>query len=129
MAAEGSPRVMSDEEVAALEVFGPDEPDGRVPAGYIYVLQEGGPSGQSGYYKLGSSGNLKKRLGDLQTGNPRHLEILDKWPVKDMTNAEAQARKAVEPYAATLGGGREWYYVTTNTKAFLDAINDAVAGR
>ena len=124
-------RVMSDEEVAALEVFSSDEPDGSVGVprpGYIYVLQEG--ISATGYYKLGSSGDLGRRLANLQTGNPRQLGILKKWIVGDMTAAEGKARKAVEQYAATLGGGREWYDVASNhLQTFLTAINGAVAGQ
>ena len=117
----------SDEELAGLEAL--DEPHG-----YLYCVGElqqpfSASTGRFGiYFKVGSSGNLKERLANLQTGNPRPLKVVEYWKVTDMDVAKAEdavhRHHASQEYKAELGGGTEWYRVTSDEcwKAFNKQI-------
>ena len=82
--------------------------------GFVYLLSEytkteGQPTC---YYKIGVSSKPRKRIADLQTGNPRPLYFKEKpTNVTRVISAEKAIHKAVGTYAVNLGGGQEWFHV------------------
>ncbi len=48
--------------------------------GYVYLMTEDLPSGKMEYAKIGYSVNPRKRVAELQTGNPRKLKLLYAMP-------------------------------------------------
>ena len=62
------------EEISQLPVIGGgEETDGGsyLASGYVYLIWENGTN----YFKVGRTGTPSKRLSDLQTGNPRRLDM------------------------------------------------------
>lgn len=103
---------------------GKEEVDAAVQ-GYVYVLREGNGT----LYKIGRALDVNERVRNLQTGNPRKLNIKQKpYEVSDYTAAENAAHKAVEDdYKANLGGGTEWYEVKDEEReTFFGKIEEAV---
>ena len=95
--------------------------------GYIYVIAEKSQGYNTGFYKIGKTGNLKERLEDLQTGNARQLCYNGIQKVTNMSAAEYAAHMAVNQYRATDGGGREWYYVPQdNFQHFMSLAGQAL---
>ena len=86
----------------------------------VYLILEGNndPDGPL-FYKVGKTDNSKKRLSDLQTGNPRKLQYEEKVEVKDMTAAENSAKEALKEYKCTFGGGTEWFKVGLDKRGDL----------
>ena len=81
----------------------------------------------TGFFKVGMTVNLNKRLSDLKTGNVRLLEFTRRVKVKDMLGAETAAHKALKTYAKYLGGGTEWFFAESDEeKAFYEAFDKAV---
>ena len=91
----------------------------RAVPGYIYIMQERTTAGGSGLlYKVGgvegASGKVDTRRGNLQTGNPRKLEVKERYQVGNCKKAESAAHEAVnDDYGVYYGGGREWCKVTS----------------
>lgn len=72
-------------------------------SGKIYVLQ----SGDTFYYKIGlTSGSVKKRIAELQTGNPFRITARLVHPVQNMKIAEDILHRR---YFQKRGLG-EWFY-------------------
>ena len=95
----------------------------RTRRGYIYIISERGTM----YYKVGRSNDPDVRRGNLQTGNPRPLQILRQWMVTDMTRAEAAVKRSVHRYKINLGGGTEWYEVIlTQEDHFISSVKKAI---
>jgi hypothetical protein len=46
---------------------------------YLYLIQQKG----SNYCKVGVSNNIKRRLENLQSGNPHKLYVVRYWKIKD----------------------------------------------
>lgn len=97
------------EEISQRTEFegGGDETDGASHdgPGFIYIIWEEGTT----YFKCGRSNKPSKRLGDLQTGNPRRLTISPK-PVTVMSSAENDLLKVMDKdFASGFGGGKEWF--------------------
>ena len=114
-------KVISDSGVE-LEVY----PDSGLK-GYVYVIMESIGRKATGYFKVGRSGNPKKRLFDLQTGNVRDLGFTRKVKVKNMESAETAAHNALKAYAKNLGGGKEWFFARSGQEsAFYNAFDEAV---
>lgn len=114
-------KVISDSGVE-LEVY----PEGGLK-GYVYVIMESIGAKATGYFKVGMSGNPKKRLSDLQTGNVRHLGFTREVKVENMGGAETAAHKALQTYAKNYGGGKEWFFADSGQEsAFYDAFDKAV---
>ena len=70
----------------------------RAIPGYVYIMQEKTTAGGSGlYYKVGgvegASENVDIRRGNLQTGNPRRLEVKERFPVGNCKDAESAAHQ------------------------------------
>ena len=104
----------------------------RAVPGYIYIMQEKTATGGSGLlYKVGgvegASGKVDTRRGNLQTGNPRKLEVKERYQVGNCKKAESAAHGAVNnDYGVYYGGGREWCKVTSdNYDDFKDKVNNA----
>lgn len=99
--------------------------------GYVYLIAEleceGGD--KTGYYKVGTASNPKKRIKDLQTGNVRFLQFWGKpVEVERRVTVEKAAHDALSNYACHLGGGKEWFKATESQKedfykCYLNATN------
>ena len=102
----------------------------RNAPGFVYLLCERSSlEGEStGYYKIGVSCKPEKRLSDLQTGNPRPLHFQEKPTlVSKVISAEKSIHKAVSCYAASTGGGQEWFCVPQhNWKEFWNCYQKAI---
>ena len=96
--------------------------------GYVYVVVELIGLRTTGYFKVGMTGNPKKTLSDLQTGNVRSLLFTRRVKVKDMQGAETAAHNALKTYSKNLGGGTEWFFVANVGQeiAFHQAFDKAV---
>lgn len=112
-------KVLTVSEIEALEIY--PEPEeltedvdgpGIGQRGYIYVIQETMNHLPTGYYQVGRTGNPRKKLSDLQSGNFRPLLFTRAVKVTDVIRAEEVVVKALEAYSATTyGGGTGWYFV------------------
>ena len=75
---------------------------------YVYLITES----TTKYFKVGQSGDPEKRLGELQTGNPRDLKLHFKKQVTDMAKAEDQLLQKLREKNSGFkpcGGGTEWF--------------------
>ena len=108
--------------------------------GFVYLLSEHTWSnGQpTHYYKIGVSSTPRKRIADLQTGNPRPL-VFQGEPVRvsKVISAERRVHRAVGSYASSLGGGKEWFHVphqdwesfwNSYQKALSEYVEDTTEG-
>ena len=103
-------------------------------SGKVYLLSEHNQYGsKTGYYKIGKTiQDVKKRISDLQGGNPRKIEEVESHQVSDMSEAETRAHQAVKKWntKATYGGGSEWFHVPQNEyDDFYNKFNDAVKNK
>ena len=82
---------------------------------YVYIVAMGtGKNSQC--FKVGHSINPDERLKVLQTGNPKTLHLLDKFPVSSK-DAEKVAHDELEKkYRKT----REWFYGKPNSEPYED---------
>lgn len=96
--------------------------------GFVYVLLEEPDEREEVYrIKVGRSGDVGKRLSDLQTGNSRELRIWKKFPVLDAQAAERAAHQAAESKYERISG--EWFRVPKNQWQKFEAdIKRAVQG-
>ena len=89
--------------------------------GYVYLIEEDNPGAGALYFKIGKTVDPNKRISDLQTGNPRKLNMRY-WPVRDHTDCENKLKTALRNYRSRLGGGTEWYTASANSARSLKAI-------
>lgn len=66
------------------------------------------------YFKIGFSENPEDRVKQLQTGSMFPLQLVQKWPVKEVCKAEADAHVAMQKYNRALlypgtGWSTEWF--------------------
>lgn len=104
-------------------------------AGTVYVLEEFDQNAgtATGYYKVGmtESEDYGKRLGDLQTGNPRPLVPVRAERARDMKTAEKEAQKAVGKLPSVTrqvikDRETEWFYLPLTSKGAFLATFDSV---
>jgi hypothetical protein len=96
--------------------------------GYIYIISEQSHGYNTGFYKIGRTGDLQERIEELQTGNAQLLCPYGSLTVNDMAAAERAAHAAVSQYRATDGGGIEWFYVPLdNFQEFVRLAGQAIA--
>lgn len=83
---------------------------------FIYIIAEktekrtGNNNGYTGYYKVGRTDNVARRVEELQTGNPNQLECIKYYQVSNASEAERAAHAAVNrDYRSNEKGGTEWY--------------------
>jgi hypothetical protein len=95
-----------------------EETDGASnDSGYVYLIAECERGAETGYYKVGTASNPKKRIKDLQTGNVRLLKFWgDPVLVAHRLTVEKVAHDALSDYACDLGGGKEWFRATQRQK-------------
>ena len=122
---------LDDTKLSELTVYPEEEEstDGQSASGvgYIYIISEQSHGCNTGFYKIGRTGNLGKRIQELQTGNARFLCFYSTEIVDNMAAAELAAHDAVSQYRATDGGGKEWYYVQpASFQEFLTLAEQAV---
>lgn len=71
----------------------------------IYMLSDG-----TGFYKIGSTSRpIMQRVAELQTGNPRKLDVVLRLSMDDM--ASLLVEKAIHAWLAehAAPGGEEWF--------------------
>lgn len=88
---------------------------------YIYVIREK----YTDYYKVGKTVNPSKRLGDLQTGNPRELIFKRIKKVEDK-KWEKYVQDNLKDYSVTQGGGTEWFKIPMIHKKIIYDVLDEV---
>jgi hypothetical protein len=105
---------------------------------YIYLLQEVCKYAPTGFYKVGSTTNIEKRVSDLQTGNPRCLNIFASSSDKVSQSVEGEVRTFMlnkDRYQASKsvcgeGGGTMWLYTKENgsvvKKDFKDGLDACI---
>ena len=113
------------EEIAALPVFPePEQTDGRGCVGdgegYVYFITE---SEGTSYFKVGQTVNPVKRRSDLQTGNPRVLDM-NPVSVSSMGSTEARLLQAMREKYSQASGGTEWFSgnVAQAQKLFMSIV-------
>jgi hypothetical protein len=74
---------------------------------YLYLIQQKG----SNYFKVGVSGNVKRRLENLQSGNPHKLYIVRYWYILDKS-IEALVHNVLAAYHVRL----EWFEIPDITR-------------
>lgn len=97
----------------------------------IYLIQErNADKTATGYYKVGKTNDMHRRLEDIQTGNPRSLKDLckeievDKHQEKRVHQFLKKDRR-IRFCHDTEGGGTEWFYcnnVDSMKNAYYDAL-------
>ena len=94
--------------------------------GYVYIMQEKAAPGASTtylHYKVGGvegdSKKVKTRRGNLQTGNPRQLVVMNQYEVSTCREAEKACQNAVSQYAINYRGGTEWFRVPSSQYAIF----------
>jgi hypothetical protein len=105
---------------------------------YIYLLQELCKKAPTGFYKVGSTTDAEKRVSDLQTGNPRCLNLFASSSDKVSQSLEGKVRMFMlnkGGYEASKsvcgeGGGTEWLYTKKNgsivKKDFEDGLDTCI---
>lgn len=93
------------EKTAALPEPAGDDTDGpaSIP-GFVYLVNEEG----SNFFKIGRAVDPDKRLADLQTAQPRKLEM-NAVPVSNMAQAEACLKEVMKKHYSGTTGGTEWF--------------------
>ena len=99
--------------------------------GHVYMIQESTGTGKipTDYYKIGSTNDPQKRISDLRTGNPRNLNYIAQYYVKDKIAAERNAQEKLKNYLVQDNpeGGKEWYKVLANQlESFKQGFKTAV---
>ena len=85
--------------------------------GYVYCIAECERGYRTGYFKVGTTSDPRKRLGDLQTGNVRQLQFWGKPRlVRQRLTIERKAHEALSNYAVYLNGGTEWFKAETESE-------------
>ena len=113
--------------VSSLGCLATAEPVAEIQrAGLVYILKQAG----SNFYKVGlTSGSVKNRIKQLQTGNPNKISEVFSQKVKDVGQAEKAAKDAVKKYHAhpKYQGGMEWYEVPSKeSRSFISTIEAAI---
>ena len=73
----------------------------------MYVIREEG----SNYHKIGRSKDPVRRMGALQTGNPRRLELVELWEVPDPPETERLLHETYDHVRVRIPGQNpgEWF--------------------
>lgn len=114
-----------------IAIFGQVYAPPPVGPGFVYVAAETAPDGITftRYFKVGGTGdaNQNTRRSSLNTGNPRHLQMIYFTPVGATQAAETAVHNALAAWSVNFGGGREWYYVPpAQWPNFSNAYTNAV---
>lgn len=94
------------EEEAALGVLRDKRAQRQGKQGYVYLITEALPGGGLRYAKIGYSVNPKKRVAELQTGNPRTLVLLYMMPGTEEDERQLHAKYASDNVL------QEWFAIT-----------------
>ena len=87
--------------------------------GYLYIIEN---DAFPGWVKIGTTGNLKKRLQTYQTGTPfRNYRIVYSLERPEYKLAERRLRETMEPFS--LDRKNEWYKIDLQmAKSRLDEV-------
>jgi len=87
--------------------------------GYLYIIEN---DAFPGWVKIGTTGNLKKRLQTYQTGTPfRNYRIVYSLEHPEYKLAERRLRETMEPFS--LDRKNEWYKIDLQmAKSRLDEV-------
>ena len=94
-------------------------------SGFVYIVREGPPTPPNKImFKVGGSEDVRERMKDRKTGNPRSLTVTKSYMVTDCKTAENVAHAAVqEKYPCPFGGGTEWFMVQDDNEHEQDFYN------
>lgn len=106
---------------AALGVLRDARAQRRGEQGYVYLIIEDLPGGAVIYGKIGYSTNPRKRVAELQTGNPRPLRLLRMKPGTEADEA-ALHQKYIKHNVL-----QEWFHITKELLLEWDASHQVSA--
>ena len=97
----------------------------RGKPGWLYLITED----DKNYYKIGcTTDSVDDRIDQLQTGNPRKLQIVYSCKAKNALAAEQNARERIYKHdwviQTATGGGTEWFEVSTRQEKKMISILD-----
>lgn len=99
----------------------------RGKPGWLYLITE---DDKNYYYKIGctTTDSVDDRIDQLQTGNPRKLQIVHSCPAINALAAEQSARERIYKHdwviQTATGGGTEWFEVKTRQVKKMISILD-----
>lgn len=88
----------------------------RKPSEFIYVI------GCNEFVKIGIAGNVRKRLSELQVGNPYPLRLYGHWKAGEAVKEEAALHALLSPHQER----GEWFKLP---KAMMDRITMKLPGK
>lgn len=91
-------------------------PEGFKPKGYIYLMRF------RHYYKIGLTGNIKRRYSAIATSLPEPLELVHTIPTNDMARAEALLHSR---FACRRHSG-EWFKLTPSEVQMFVAFKSMI---
>ena len=93
-------------------------------AGYVYILRERG--NPNNFFKVGgTTRSAQARIGDIQIGNPRTLEAVVQYGVRNCYAAETAVHTALRTNRNWQYVGHEWYSVQPNQfNAFQNTVRN-----
>lgn len=90
----------------------------------MYIIQ----MGDTNYYKIGITDNINRRLQQLQTGNPLHLEVVKMWE-HTQRKVILKYERVLHRYFTQLGQrtetNKEWFMLTKDDLKMLTAPRGA----
>lgn len=81
---------------------------------YVYLVRAG-----QDQYKIGVSGDVRKRIASLQTSNINLVELVVSKRIVDESSVERHLHKKMREFSGT--GGKEWFHLSAD-----QAINVAI---
>lgn len=90
---------------------------GKIHGWYVYVLYEEG----TGFAKIGSAARTDYRLGSLQSGNPRRLQVLKAWHLDDRETARMVEMTALKNAGEFRIPKSEWLKPGADAVALVEA--------
>lgn len=81
----------------------------------VYLIKSHGS-----FFKVGTTTDLKRRLSNLQSGNPMPLTVIKAWPVAHGETSEAALQTLLDRYHFNL----EWFKIPRQVMTELKAIDD-----
>lgn len=96
-------------------------------SGFIYLMK----TRDAPFFKIGQAGDPEERRRNLQTGCPYPLEIVEKWNVRDVNDAELHAHTVMSDYNRArwypnLNWNTEWFQLEGITLANVQQQLDKI---
>lgn len=93
-----------------------------VRPGFVYVVRMWVRGGFNPlvYFKIGQAADPRRRLGELQTGNPCELDLFAVFPVEDMDAIESSFHEVFNSLCVR----GEWFKFGPNEEGFIRWLRD-----